>query len=157
MKGHELPNDLNIVVPGSIQAGCYIISRTGQHSLSLALFSFGHPSCFWRCQCVFLPMSVPLSVFVAFLFLPAADFIVGTDANPSIYRFICPLFGLGIIVDDAIVVIENTHWISMTNGKVPIVKAAKAAAGRYLFRYWWVTATTIAPFFPLLFWKASHR
>src|SRR4029453_3674067 len=38
------------------------------------------------------------------------------------------LFGLGIIVDDSIVVIENTHRI-FQNGRMPIKTAAKMAAG----------------------------
>ena len=37
----------------------------------------------------------------------------------------------GFVVDDAIVVIENTHRI-FDNGKVPIVKAAKYAAEKKL-------------------------
>ena len=45
------------------------------------------------------------------------------------------LFGMGIIVDDAIVVIENTHRI-FDNGKVPILKAAKMAAGEVFLPYW---------------------
>ena len=62
------------------------------------------------------------------------------------------LFGLGIIVDDAIVVIENTHRI-YNNGKVPIIRSAKEAAGEIFIPVLAGTATTLAPFFPLLFWK----
>src|SRR6185436_17095700 len=62
------------------------------------------------------------------------------------------LFGLGIIVDDAIVVIENTHRI-YDNGKIPIVRSAKEAAGEVFIPVLAGTATTLAPFFPLLFWK----
>jgi len=62
------------------------------------------------------------------------------------------LFGLGIIVDDAIVVIENTHRI-YSNGKIPIVRSAKEAAGEVFIPVLAGTATTLAPFFPLLFWK----
>jgi len=59
----------------------------------------------------FVALSVPLSVFVAFLFLPVADFIVGTHVTLNFIVLFALLFGLGIIVDDAIVVIENTHRI----------------------------------------------
>jgi multidrug efflux pump subunit AcrB len=55
-------------------------------------------------------------------------------------------------VDDAIVVIENTHRI-YNNGRVPIVRAAKEAAGEVFVPVLAGTATTLAPFFPLLFWK----
>jgi multidrug efflux pump subunit AcrB len=40
------------------------------------------------------------------------------------------------VVDDAIVVIENTHRV-FDNGKVPIRKAAKIAAGEVFVPYYW--------------------
>ncbi|HQV05112.1 MAG TPA: efflux RND transporter permease subunit [Chitinophagaceae bacterium] len=100
----------------------------------------------------FVALSVPLSVFVAFLFLPIADSIVGTSVTLNFIVLFALLFGLGIIVDDAIVVIENTHRI-YNNGKVPIVRSAKEAAGEIFIPVLAGTATTLAPFFPLLFWK----
>ena len=100
----------------------------------------------------FVALSVPLSVFVAFLFLPIADTIVGTSVTLNFIVLFALLFGLGIIVDDAIVVIENTHRI-YNNGKVPIVRSAKEAAGEVFVPVLAGTATTLAPFFPLLFWK----
>ncbi len=100
----------------------------------------------------FVALSVPLSVFVAFLFLPIADSIIGTSVTLNFIVLFALLFGLGIIVDDAIVVIENTHRI-YNNGKVPIVKSAKEAAGEVFIPVLAGTATTLAPFFPLLFWK----
>ncbi len=100
----------------------------------------------------FVALSVPLSVFVAFLFLPLADYIVGTGVTLNFIVLFALLFGLGIIVDDAIVVIENTHRI-YHNGKVPIIRSAKEAAGEVFIPVLAGTATTLAPFFPLLFWK----
>jgi len=100
----------------------------------------------------FVALSVPLSVFVAFLFLPIADGIIGTSVTLNFIVLFALLFGLGIIVDDAIVVIENTHRI-YNNGKVPIAKSAKEAAGEVFIPVLAGTATTLAPFFPLLFWK----
>ena len=61
------------------------------------------------------------------------------------------LFGLGIIVDDAIVVIENTHRL-FANGKRDIVSAAKLAAGEVFLPVLSGTITTLAPFVPLAFW-----
>lgn len=100
----------------------------------------------------FVALSVPLSVFVAFLFLPIADAIIGTSVTLNFIVLFALLFGLGIIVDDAIVVIENTHRI-YNNGKVPVVRSAKEAAGEVFIPVLAGTATTLAPFFPLLFWK----
>ncbi len=99
----------------------------------------------------FVALSVPLSVFVAFLFLPVADFVVGTPVTLNFIVLFALLFGLGIIVDDAIVVIENTHRI-YANGKIPIVRAAKMAAGEIFVPVLAGTLTTLAPFFPLLLW-----
>jgi len=101
----------------------------------------------------FVALSVPLSMFVAFVFLPGADLIVGTDVTLNFIVLFALLFGLGIIVDDAIVVIENVHRIFVDGkGKVPIVKATKMAAGEVFIPVLAGTITTLAPFFPLLFW-----
>lgn len=100
----------------------------------------------------FVALSVPLSVFVAFMFLPVADFIVGSSVTLNFIVLFALLFGLGIIVDDAIVVIENTHRI-YNNGKVPIIRSAKEAAGEVFVPVLAGTLTTLAPFFPLLLWK----
>src|ERR1700741_1497562 len=100
----------------------------------------------------FVALSVPLSVFVAFLFLPLADSVIGSSITLNFIVLFALLVGLGIIVDDAIVVIENTHRI-YNNGKVPIVRSAKEAAGEIFIPVMAGTLTTLAPFFPLLLWK----
>lgn len=100
----------------------------------------------------FVALSVPLSVFVAFMFLPLGDFIVNTPITLNFIVLFALLFGLGIIVDDAIVVIENTHRI-YNNGRMPIIRSAKEAAGEVWKPVLAGTLTTLAPFFPLLLWK----
>jgi multidrug efflux pump len=85
------------------------------------------------------------------MFLPLANIIVGTTVTLNFIVLFALLFGLGIIVDDAIVVIENTHRI-FNNGKMPIIKSAKMAAGEVFVPVLSGTVTTLAPFFPLLFW-----
>src|ERR1700712_506800 len=61
------------------------------------------------------------------------------------------LFSLGIVVDDAIVVVENT-WRIFTKTKLPIKLAAKYAAGEVFVPVLAGTLTTLSPFFPLIFW-----
>ena len=101
----------------------------------------------------FVALSVPLSIFVAFVFLPGADLIVGTHVTLNFIVLFALLFGLGIIVDDAIVVIENTHRIfTEGRGKITVITAAKMAAGEVFIPVLAGTLTTLAPFFPLLFW-----
>lgn len=95
---------------------------------------------------IFVGLSVPLSMAIAFLVLPT----MGITLNMIVlFAF---LLALGIVVDDAIVVIENTHRI-YENGKVPIKQAAKQAAGEVFMPVFSGTMTTLAPFVPLLFWK----
>jgi multidrug efflux pump len=94
---------------------------------------------------LFVGLSVPLSMCLAFLILPS----IGYSMNMIVlFAF---LLGLGIVVDDAIVVIENTHRI-FNHGKVDIVTAAKGAAGEVFLPVLAGTATTLSPFIPLAFW-----
>ncbi|QKJ29177.1 efflux RND transporter permease subunit [Mucilaginibacter mali] len=96
---------------------------------------------------IFVALSVPLSCFVAFLVMPAIGFTLNMIV---LFAF---LLALGIVVDDAIVVIENTHRI-FANGAVPIKKAAKIAAGEVFLPVLSGTLTTLAPFVPLAFWNS---
>jgi multidrug efflux pump subunit AcrB len=150
-----LPKDLNIVVTGdqstktrssfndlvnSIIIGFILV-------LIILMFFMGVVNAF------FVALSVPLSMFVAFVFLPAADVIIGTHVTLNFIVLFALLFGLGIIVDDAIVVIENTHRIfTQGKGKINTQQSAMMAAGEVFIPVFAGTLTTLAPFFPLLFW-----
>ncbi len=92
----------------------------------------------------FVGLSVPLSMCVAFMVMP----VMGFSLNMIVmFGFI---FALGIVVDDAIVVIENTHRL---HKRIPDIKmAAKMAAGEVFKPILSGTLTTLAPFFPLAFW-----
>ena len=96
---------------------------------------------------LFVAMSVPLSCALAFLVMPGFGFTLNMIV---LFSF---LLALGIVVDDAIVVIENTHRI-FDNGKVPIAKAAKIATGEVFLPVLSGTATTLMPFVPLAFWNS---
>lgn len=153
MKQGQFPPDLDISISGDQS----IPTRTSFNELIntiiigfilvliVLMFFMGVSNAF------FVALSVPLSVFIAFLFIPAADSIVGTTITLNFIVLFGLLFGLGIIVDDAIVVIENTHRI-FNNGRVPIKSAAKIAAGEVFAPVLSGTVTTLAPFVPLLFW-----
>ncbi len=155
MQETSFPKDLNIVITGdqskttrtsfndlvnSIVIGFVLV-------LLILMFFMGVTNAF------FVALSVPLSMFVAFMFLPAAALIVGGAITLNFIVLFALLFGLGIIVDDAIVVIENTHRIFVEGkGKISSTIAAKAAAGEVFVPVLAGTLTTLAPFFPLLFW-----
>jgi multidrug efflux pump subunit AcrB len=94
---------------------------------------------------IFVGLSVPISSFIAFLMFPTLGFTLNLM---TLFSF---LLALGIVVDDAIVVIENTHRV-FDNGKVPIRKAAKIAAGEVFLPVFSGTMVVLAPFVPLAFW-----
>ena len=155
MTGNIFPPNLKVVITGdqsratrtsfndlvnSIVIGFILV-------LLILMFFMGVTNAF------FVALSVPLSMFVAFMFLPAAALITGADVTLNFMVLFALLFGLGIIVDDAIVVIENTHRIFTENkGKLSAMESARIAAGEIFVPVLSGTLTTLAPFFPLLFW-----
>lgn len=145
---NELPKDLSIVITGDQSES----TKTTLHDLIntiiigfilvtiILMFFMGVTNA------LFVAMSVPLSCAIAFLVLPGIGFTLNMIV---LFSF---LLALGIVVDDAIVVIENTHRI-FDNGKVPIKKAAKLATGEVFLPVLSGTVTTLIPFIPLAFWK----
>jgi multidrug efflux pump len=155
LKADVFPKDLDVVITGDMSKS----TRTSFNDLVntivigfilvliILMFFMGVTNAF------FVALSVPLSMFVAFMFLPAADLIVGGHVTLNFIVLFALLFGLGIIVDDAIVVIENTHRIFVQNkGKLNSEKSAMMAAGEIFIPVFAGTLTTLAPFVPLLFW-----
>ncbi len=155
MKKDQFPRDLNVVVTGDQSKS----TRTSFNDLVntivigfllvliILMFFMGVTNAF------FVALSVPLSMFVAFMFLPAADLIIGSHVTLNFIVLFALLFGLGIIVDDAIVVIENTHRIFVqAKGQISPQRSAMMAAGEVFIPVLAGTLTTLAPFFPLLFW-----
>lgn len=100
---------------------------------------------------IFVASSVPLSMFIAFLVMPSIGGIFGFSYTMNMIVLFGFLLALGIVVDDAIVVIENTHRL-FENGKRDIKTAAKMATGEVFLPVLSGTLTTLAPFIPLLFW-----
>ncbi|HBB26222.1 MAG TPA: copper transporter [Bacteroidetes bacterium] len=94
---------------------------------------------------LFVGLATPLSSFMAFLVMPGLDFTFNIVVT---FAF---LLALGIVVDDAIVVIENTHRLH-TKHDLDVKTATKYAAAEVFAPVVAGTLTTLAPFFPLLFW-----
>jgi multidrug efflux pump len=101
---------------------------------------------------IFVGLSVPLSALVAFVMMPIIGPMVGTEFTLNTIVLFAFLLGIGLVVDDAIVVIENTHRLFNQHKDWTIQQAVKAAAGEVFVPVLSGTLTTIAPFFPLLFW-----
>ncbi len=144
----KFPKDLNVVLTGDQSND----TRLTLHDLintiiiGFILVTFILMFFMGATNAIFVALSVPLSCFIAFLVFP----LIGFSLNMIVlFAF---LLALGIVVDDAIVVVENTHRI-FDNGKVPIKIASKQAAGEVFLPVLSGTLTTLAPFVPLAFWQ----
>lgn len=148
MQREDLPKDLKIVVTGdqseATRSTLTDLINTiviGFILVTLILMFFMGVT-----NALFVAMSVPLSCAVAFLVMPGIGFTLNMIV---LFSF---LLALGIVVDDAIVVIENTHRI-FDNGKRSVKEAAKMATGEVFLPVLTGTITTLMPFIPLAFWK----
>ena len=147
MKQNDLPKDLSIVVTGdqSEKTRSTLTDLVNTIVIGFILVTVILMFFMGVTNALFVAMSVPLSCALAFLVLPAVGFSLNMIV---LFSF---LLALGIVVDDAIVVIENTHRI-FDNGKMPIKQAAKMATGEVFMPVLSGTATTLMPFIPLAFW-----
>jgi multidrug efflux pump subunit AcrB len=146
LKGRDFPSDLTLTVTGDQSR----FTRNTLEELNntiiigfilvtiVLMFFMGFTNSF------FVGLSVPLSMAVAYLVLPGIGFTMNMIV---MFGFI---FALGIVVDDAIVVIENTHRLHRKHPDIKV--AAKMAAGEVFMPILSGTLTTLAPFFPLAFW-----
>ena len=153
MKVSSLPKNLNITVTGDQSNRTRITLHDLINTIIIGFILVTVILMFFMgiTNALFVALSVPLSMFIAFMAMPALGSIMGFSFTMNMMVLFSFLLGLGIVVDDAIVVIENTHRI-FDNGKVPIKKAAKIAAAEVFLPVLSGTLTTLAPFVPLLFW-----
>jgi multidrug efflux pump len=149
----QLPKELNVTVTGDQSEQ----TRTTLHDLintiiiGFILVTFILMFFMGVTNALFVAASVPLSMFIAFMVMPGLGSLFGFSYTMNMIVLFAFLLALGIVVDDAIVVIENTHRL-FENGKRDIKTAAKMAAGEVFVPVLSGTLTTLAPFVPLLFW-----
>lgn len=113
---------------------------TGMLLVVLSLFMF-----FGFKNSLLISTAIPLSMFIGFVTLSA----LGITLNMVVLFSLVMV--LGILVDDAIVVIENTYRHQQEYGQTP-AQAAKAAAGEVFVPVLTSTITTLSAFLPLAFW-----
>ncbi|MBI4811688.1 MAG: efflux RND transporter permease subunit, partial [Ignavibacteriales bacterium] len=113
---------------------------TGMFLVVMSLFMF-----FGFKNSLLISTAIPLSMFVGFVVLSA----LGITLNMVVLFSLVMV--LGILVDDAIVVIENTYRHQQEYGEHPI-QAAKTAAGEVFVPVLTSTITTLSAFLPLAFW-----
>jgi multidrug efflux pump len=92
----------------------------------------------------FVGLAIPLSMLLSFVVLKLADFSMNMVVLFSL------ILALGMLVDNAIVVIENIY--RFRERRFDRVRAAKYATGEIAVPIIASTATTLAAFFPMLFW-----
>ncbi|MFA5834856.1 MAG: efflux RND transporter permease subunit [Bacteroidota bacterium] len=113
---------------------------TGMFLVVLTLFMF-----FGFKNSLLISTAIPLSMFVGYIVLGA----MGVTLNMVVLFAL--VLALGILVDDAIVVIENTYRHQQEYGEEPNI-AAKKAAGEVFIPVLTSTVTILSAFIPLLFW-----
>lgn len=153
MKGTLLPSKLDITITGDQSDQTRVTLHDLINTIIIGFILVTLILMFFMgvTNALFVALSVPLSMFIAFLSMPVLGGVFDFNFTMNMMVLFSFLLGLGIVVDDAIVVVENTHRI-FDNGKVPIVQAAKTATGEVFMPVLSGTLTTLAPFFPLLFW-----
>jgi multidrug efflux pump len=94
---------------------------------------------------LFVGLAIPLSMFLSFFVLELINFQVNMIVLFSL------ILALGMLVDNAIVVVENIYrFLHQGYSKY---QAAKQAVGEIAVPIIASTATTLAAFLPLAFWK----
>jgi multidrug efflux pump len=121
---HELEN--------SIMTGMFLVVMT--------LFMF-----FGFKNAMLVSTAIPFSMFIAFVILSAFNVTL------NFVVLFALVLALGILVDDAVVVIENIYRHQQEYNKTP-VQAARDGVSEVAVPVVSSTITTVAPFIPLLFW-----
>ncbi len=93
---------------------------------------------------VLVSLAIPFSMFLSFMVLYALDITLNMVVLFSL------TLALGMLVDNAIVIIENVYRY-MEQG-VPKIQAAMKATSEVAYPVIGSTVTTLAAFFPLIFW-----
>ncbi len=96
---------------------------------------------------LFVGLDIPLSMFLSIAVLSLMDYKINMVVLFSL------ILALGMLVDNAIVIVENIYRM-FTKDNLPIKEAAKQGAGEVAIAVISSTATTLAAFFPLLFWDS---
>ena len=94
---------------------------------------------------LFVGFAIPMSMFMSFMILSALGYTMNTMVLFGL------VMGLGMLVDNGIVVVENVYRLMEKEGMSRIA-AAKAGIGEIAFPIIVSTATTIAAFIPLGAW-----
>ena len=93
---------------------------------------------------LFVGLAIPMSMFLSFIILNMLGYKINLIVLFSL------ILALGLLVDNAIVVVENIYRY-VDKGYAPF-QAARAAVGEVAYPIITSTSTTLAAFLPLAFW-----
>src|SRR5690606_29012672 len=94
---------------------------------------------------LFVGFAIPMSMFMSFMILQGLGYTLNTMILFGL------IMGLGMLVDNGIVVVENVYRLMDEEGKSRI-EAAKKGIGEIAYPIIISTATTVAAFIPLGMW-----
>ena len=94
---------------------------------------------------LFVGFAIPMSMFISFMILSALGYTLNTMILFGL------IMGLGMLVDNGVVVVENVYRLMEEEGYSRI-EAAKKGIGEIAFPIIISTATTVAAFVPLGMW-----
>ncbi len=97
---------------------------------------------------LFVGFAIPMSMFMSFMILG----FLGETINTMVLFGL--IMGLGMLVDNGIVVVENAYRLMEKEG-MSSIEAAKKGIGEIAYPIIISTATTIAAFLPLGFWPGT--
>ena len=95
---------------------------------------------------LFVGLAIPLSMFISFMVMGFMGFKLNMIVLFSL------ILALGMLVDNAIVVVENIY--RYVDKGYSLAEAARQGVGEIAMPIISSTATTLAAFFPLLFWDS---
>jgi multidrug efflux pump subunit AcrB len=147
-KAGRFPKDLNITITTDQSKQVrYMVSNLENNIISGVILVVGVLLFFMGLRsALFVGIAIPMSMFMSFIVLQ----MMGVTMNMMVLFSL--ILALGMLVDNGIVVIENIYRL-MEEG-YPLKKAIKEGVGEIAVPIISSTATTVAAFFPILFWQS---
>ncbi|MCB0787522.1 MAG: efflux RND transporter permease subunit, partial [Flavobacteriales bacterium] len=145
-KANVFPRDLNVSITGDMSDQTRTQVDELENSIIFGILLVVGVLMFFLGlrNAIFVGIAIPMSMMLSFAVLN----IMGITLNMMVLFSL--VLALGMLVDNGIVVIENTHRL-MSEGQGPI-RAAKNGIGEVAWPIIGSTATTVAVFVPLMFW-----
>lgn len=146
-QNHLIPDNLKVIITGDQSRMVKMQLHNLENSMILSIIFVVSVLFFFlgTRDSLFVGLAIPLSMFISFVVLQLIDYRI------NMIVLFALILALGMLVDNAIVVVENIHRF-IANGYTKF-QAAKRAVGEIAVPIIASTATTLAVFIPLAFWK----